>query len=168
MAFFELQKGSCKANNAQKEKWHLARKRSQAAKREWDREAAKAAALPTCECQCVACGQKFKSRKCASKHKCPNSKVVCSTESRPKGKLAVLPTVTPSTLDMPMAPPPAPPVPPHIHALPEVTGAFSDMAVSVSEETYVGMVVRTNRPPAPSHIASMRAHNHKPPLDSQR
>ncbi len=34
LAFFELQKGSCKANNAQKEKQHLAWKRSCATKRE--------------------------------------------------------------------------------------------------------------------------------------
>ena len=32
MAFFKLKKGGCKANNAQKEKQHLARKRSRAAK----------------------------------------------------------------------------------------------------------------------------------------
>jgi len=56
MAFFELQKGGHKANNAQKEKWCLAWKWSQAAKWEWDREAAKGAKLPPCECQCVACG----------------------------------------------------------------------------------------------------------------
>ena len=46
MAFFELQKGGRKANNAQKEKRRLARKRSRAAKRERDREAAKVAKLP--------------------------------------------------------------------------------------------------------------------------
>ena len=33
-AFFKLQKGGCKANNAQKEKQHLAQKRSQATKQE--------------------------------------------------------------------------------------------------------------------------------------
>jgi hypothetical protein len=32
LAFFDLQKGGCKANNAQKEKWCLAWKRSRAAK----------------------------------------------------------------------------------------------------------------------------------------
>ncbi|KAI0266025.1 hypothetical protein BGY98DRAFT_1191560 [Russula aff. rugulosa BPL654] len=46
MAFFELQKGGRKANNAQKEKRRLARKRSRAAKRERDREAAKVAKQP--------------------------------------------------------------------------------------------------------------------------
>jgi hypothetical protein len=56
MAFFELQKGGRKANNAQKEKRRLARKRSRAAKRERDREAAKAAKQPPREWQCVACG----------------------------------------------------------------------------------------------------------------
>ena len=55
-AFFKLQKGGRKANNAQKEKRHLARKRSQAAKQEREREAAKAAKLPPHECQCEACG----------------------------------------------------------------------------------------------------------------
>ena len=76
MAFFELWKGGRKANNAQKEKRRLARKRSRAAKREREREAAKAAKLPPRERQCVACRCKFKSRKTASKHKCPKSKVV--------------------------------------------------------------------------------------------
>ena len=45
MAFFELQKGGHKANNAQKEKWHLVWKKSHAAKWEREREAAKAATL---------------------------------------------------------------------------------------------------------------------------
>ena len=45
-AFFKLQKGSRKANNAQKEKRRLARKRCCAAKEEREREAAKAATLP--------------------------------------------------------------------------------------------------------------------------
>ena len=75
LAFFNLQAGGRKANNAQKEKRRLARKRSRASKREREREAAKAAKLPTRERQCVACGRKFNSRKTASKHKCPNSKV---------------------------------------------------------------------------------------------
>ncbi|KAH9024075.1 hypothetical protein EDB85DRAFT_2292683 [Lactarius pseudohatsudake] len=46
LAFFDLHKGGRKANNAQKEKKRLARKRSRAAKHERDREAAKAAKLP--------------------------------------------------------------------------------------------------------------------------
>jgi hypothetical protein len=46
MAFFTLQKGSCKANNTQKEKWQLAQKRSYTAKQEQVREEAKAAKLP--------------------------------------------------------------------------------------------------------------------------
>jgi hypothetical protein len=69
-AFFDLQKGGRKANNAQKEKKRLARKRRRAAKRERDREAAKAAKLPKRERQCGTCGRKFESRKTASKHKC--------------------------------------------------------------------------------------------------
>ena len=75
LAFFDLQVGGRKANNAQKEKRRLARKRSRASKREREREAAKAAKLPTRERQCVACGRKFESRKTAKKHKCPKSKV---------------------------------------------------------------------------------------------
>ncbi|KAI0282672.1 hypothetical protein BC826DRAFT_1064145 [Russula brevipes] len=94
MAFFELQKGGRKANNAQKEKRCLARKRSRAAKREREREAAKAAKLPPRERQCVACGRKFKSRKTARKHKCPNSNVVRSPEKAAVGLVTVIPTVT--------------------------------------------------------------------------
>ena len=56
LAFFELQKGGRKANNAQKEKQRLARKRSRAAKRERDREAAKVAQLPPCQRECLTCG----------------------------------------------------------------------------------------------------------------
>ena len=70
MAFFELQKGSRKANNAQKEKRHLAQKWSCAAKWEREWEAAKVATLPPCEWQCEACGRKFNSHKTARKHKC--------------------------------------------------------------------------------------------------
>ena len=80
MAFFNLQKGGHKANNAQKEKQHLARKRSQAAKRERERETVKAAKLPSCKHQCEACGRKFKSCKTTHKYKCPKSKVVCMVE----------------------------------------------------------------------------------------
>jgi hypothetical protein len=77
LAFFELQKGGRKANNAQKEKQCLARKWSRAAKREREREAAKVAQLPPCEQECLTCGRKFQSRKTAKKHKCSkDSKVV--------------------------------------------------------------------------------------------
>jgi hypothetical protein len=75
-AFFELQKGGRKANNAQKEKRRLAQKRSRAAKQEWDREAAKVANVPTRLRSCQGCGRNFMSRKTASRHKCPHSKVV--------------------------------------------------------------------------------------------
>jgi DNA-directed RNA polymerase subunit RPC12/RpoP len=76
-AFFELQKGGRKANNAQKEKQCLAQKRNHAAKWEWDRKAAKVVKGPPHFRQCLACGREFTSRKTASRHKCPNSKVVC-------------------------------------------------------------------------------------------
>ncbi|KAF8259124.1 hypothetical protein EI94DRAFT_1707368 [Lactarius quietus] len=80
LAFFDLRKGGREANNAQKEKWCLARKWCHAAKRERDREAAKAAQLPPREWQCLGCGHKFNSRKTAKKHKCSKSKVVRTKE----------------------------------------------------------------------------------------
>ena len=78
LAFFKLQKGGRKANNAQKEKQCLAQKCSHAAKWEQVREAAKAAQLPPWEWECLACGCKFQSCKTTKKHKCSkSSKVVC-------------------------------------------------------------------------------------------
>ncbi|KAF8499854.1 hypothetical protein F5888DRAFT_116066 [Russula emetica] len=126
MAFFELQKGGRKANNAQKEKRRLARKRSRAAKREREREAAKAAKQPPRERQCVACGRKFNSRKTASKHKCPKSKV-----ERMKGEAAggQASQATPTAkLDKPPAKftPTAPTPPSNINSPPVVTGDSQD------------------------------------------
>jgi hypothetical protein len=119
MAFFKLQKGGCKANNAQKEKQCLAWKWSHAAKQEREWEAAKAAKLPPCEWQCMACGHKFKSCKTASKHKCPKSKVVHvakeaatgqASQATPTARLstpaAPLTCHTPTTLTNTMAIPP--------------------------------------------------------------
>ena len=123
MAFFELQKGGRKANNAQKEKRRLARKRSCAAKRERDREAAKAAKLPPRERECLTCGRKFQSRKTAKRHKCTrHSKVV-----RDKGK-AIAESGShpppPIPLNKPAAHPApvAPTAPSHSNAVPPVTG----------------------------------------------
>jgi hypothetical protein len=76
-AFFELQKGSRKANNAQKEKQRLAQKRSHAAKREREHEATKVAGVPIRKRSCLGCRSHFTSWKMALRHKCPNSKVVC-------------------------------------------------------------------------------------------
>ncbi|KAF8262913.1 hypothetical protein EI94DRAFT_1742244 [Lactarius quietus] len=132
--FFELRKGGRKANNAQKEKHRLARKRSRAAKRERDREAAKVAQLPPCERQCLGCGRKFNSRKTAKKHKCSKSKVVRTKEAA-VGEASSHP-VPPTKLNKPAAPitPPAPtalasarslpirPRPPHSTTAPPVTG----------------------------------------------
>ncbi len=73
-AFFDLQKGSRKVNNAQREKRHLAWKRSCAAKWEQDCEAVKAAKLPACEWQCGGCGHKFNFHKTAGRHKCSVTK----------------------------------------------------------------------------------------------
>lgn len=53
VVFFELQKGSRKANNVRKEKEHFARKLCRDAKWEREREVAKAAHLPTHERQCI-------------------------------------------------------------------------------------------------------------------
>ncbi|KAF8262835.1 hypothetical protein EI94DRAFT_1704485 [Lactarius quietus] len=104
LAFFDLQVGGRKANNAQKEKRRLARKRSHAAKWERDHEAVKAAKLPPRERQCMACGRKFKSRKTASKHKCPKSKVVHVGKEAASGQaLQAPPAAKP---DKPPAPPP--------------------------------------------------------------
>ncbi|KAF8495260.1 hypothetical protein F5888DRAFT_1635741 [Russula emetica] len=121
MAFSELQKGGHKANNAQKEKWHLAWKRSHAAKREREREAAKVAKQPTREQQCVACGRKFNSHKTARKHKCSKAKVARTVEeaaTRP-----VSHPVPPTLLNKPAAPPtpPAPTTPSNSNPLPVVT-----------------------------------------------
>ncbi|KAF8263415.1 hypothetical protein EI94DRAFT_1740963, partial [Lactarius quietus] len=126
LAFFDLQAGGRKANNAQKEKRRLARKRSHAAKRERDREVAKAAKLPPRERQCVACGRKFKSHKTASKHKCPKSKVVRVGKEAASGQaLQAPPAAKP---DKPPAPPTphAPTAPPNKDALPVVTGASQE------------------------------------------
>src|ERR1700722_2115191 len=125
-AFFNLQLGGRKANNAQKEKRRLARKRSRASKRERDREAAKAAKLPTRERQCVACGRKFNSRKTAKKHKCPKSKVVRVPREAASGQASqATPAAQP---DKPAAPPTphAPTAPPYRIPVPAVTGDSRD------------------------------------------
>jgi predicted RNA-binding Zn-ribbon protein involved in translation (DUF1610 family) len=126
LAFFDLQAGGRKANNAQKEKRRLARKRSRASKREREREAAKAAKLPTRERQCVACGRKFESRKTAKKHKCPKSKVERVRREAASGQAS---QATPmATMDTPPATltPHAPTDPSHSNALPAVTGDSQD------------------------------------------
>ncbi|KAH9963351.1 hypothetical protein BGW80DRAFT_1352021 [Lactifluus volemus] len=125
-AFFELKKGSRKANNAQKEKRHLARKRSCASKRERKWEAAKVAKLPTCQWQCEACGRKFESRKTAKKHKCPNFKVVRVRKEAASGQASQ--AIPVAELDKPPATPtpPTPTPPPHITSLPAVTGDSQD------------------------------------------
>jgi predicted Zn-ribbon and HTH transcriptional regulator len=119
-AFFNLQKGGRKANNAQKEKRRLARKRSRAAKREREREAVKMAHQPPHEWQCRACGRKFNSRKTARKHTCPNFKVVRTLEKADDGWVS-RPTPT-SNLDKPEAQPapPAPTAPRKVHLCPSM------------------------------------------------
>ena len=121
-AFFNLQKGSCKANNAQKEKKCLAWKQSCTAKCEWDHKAVKAAKLPMREWQCEVCGCKFNSRKTASKHKCSRPKgedmrkevgVVMATQAAPTSMLNK-PTAT-ITLHVP-------PTPSNSNPQPMVTG----------------------------------------------
>jgi hypothetical protein len=134
LAFFDLQKGGCKANNAQKEKRRLARKRSRAAKREREREAAKAANLPSHVRECLGCGRKFNSRKTAKKHRCPDSKVV-----RVKGKPAEeeASQATPKAREDKLPDPPAPHAPTapiHSDTLPPVTG---DLGVVLPAGTMV-------------------------------
>ena len=123
LAFFDLQKGGRKANNAQKEKRRLARKRSRAAKRERDHEAAKAAKLPPRERECLTCGRKFQSRKTAKRHKCArHSKVVRKTEEATTGPSShPVPPVQPIMLAAPLTPP-VPTAPPNSTAAPSVTG----------------------------------------------
>jgi predicted RNA-binding Zn-ribbon protein involved in translation (DUF1610 family) len=151
LAFFDLQKGGRKANNAQKEKRRLARKRSRAAKREREREADKMAHLPTRERSCLGCGRKFNSRKTAKKHKCPDSKVVRTKEAAVVGTSSrLVPPTKPIKLAAPIPPraPIAParlarpqprrplpaastfrPAPPHSTVAPPVTGVLADKHV---------------------------------------
>ena len=123
MAFFELQKGGRKANNAQKEKRRLAWKRSCAAKRERDREAAKVAQLPPRMRECLTCGRKFQSHKTAKKHKySKDSKVVRKKEERAVESSSH--PVPPAQLNKPalIFTPIAPSAPSHSSAVPPVTG----------------------------------------------
>ncbi|KAF8257640.1 hypothetical protein EI94DRAFT_1920486 [Lactarius quietus] len=144
-AFFDLQKGGRKANNAQKEKRRLARKRSRAVKRERVREAAKAAKLPSCEQQCDGCGRKFNSRKTAKKHKCTASKVasveekvVVGLESNPKPPIRVYtrskpapPRHTPTVLAEP-EPRPVRPMSSNTTVTPSVTGVLGGRSFQFS------------------------------------
>jgi hypothetical protein len=151
-AFFELQKGGRKANNAQKEKRHLAWKWSCAAKQEREREAAKAAKLPPCERECLTCGHKFQSCKTVKKHKCSkDSKVVRGKEAAvvPSGLHPALTT----KLIKPVAPitPPAPTAPSHSNAVPPVTGdlgARSNLFPSLLQP-----------PITPAQLERMQSHN---------
>ncbi|KAN0140233.1 hypothetical protein V8E53_002129, partial [Lactarius tabidus] len=121
-AFFDLQKGGRKANNAQKEKKRLARKRRRAAKRERDREAAKAAKLPQCERQCEGCGRKFASRKTSRKHKCTvNKGESMRKEATVVPAAQVAPSVQPIKLAATITPR-APPAPSNSNPRPMVTG----------------------------------------------
>ena len=148
MAFFELQKGGRKANNAQKEKRRLARKQSRAAKREREREAAKAAQLPQRQRECLTCGRQFQSRKTAKRHKCAkHSKVV-----RDKGKIAEESSshpVPPAQLNKPVITPApvAPTAPAHSNAFPTVTGDLLELDYLL---TFV-----TQHLPTPQHIADL-------------
>ena len=147
LAFFNLQMGGRKANNAQKEKRRLARKRSRAAKREREREAAKAVKLPARERQCLACGRKFTSRKTASKHKCPNSKVEHVRREAASGQASQATSM--AQLDKPPATltPPAPTTPTHSHALPVVTGGSQVSIPSGRLRTAVNDQTGENRVP---------------------
>jgi len=157
LAFFDLKVGGCKANNAQKEKRHLARKRSCASKQEREREAAKAAKLPAHQRQCEACGRKFESRKTAKKHKCPSSKVVRvpreaasgqASQATPTAKVDTPPA--PLTTHAPIAPVAGlkPHAPRHIIPTTAVTGELPQVRVfpqrlpehSFIENLYTGLI----------------------------
>ena len=133
MAFFELQKGGRKANNAQKEKWCLARKWSCAVKREREREAAKADNLPLHKWVCLTCGRKFQSCKTAKWHKCArHSKVV-----RNKGKGVEGSSLRLAPSDKPKKPAPtpgpiAPTAPTYSNVTPPVTGDLGDSSIKTS------------------------------------
>jgi predicted RNA-binding Zn-ribbon protein involved in translation (DUF1610 family) len=151
-AFFDLQMGGRKANNAQKEKRRLSRKRSRASKRERDREAAKVAKLPARERQCVACGRKFNSRKTASKHKCPNSKVECVGREAASGKAS---QATPAAkMDKPPAiiTPHAPIAPSNNKSLPAVTGDLQDNSGGIPiKHIHTGQQIRIPRKEGPRY-----------------
>jgi predicted RNA-binding Zn-ribbon protein involved in translation (DUF1610 family) len=151
-AFFDLQMGGRKANNAQKEKRRLSRKRSRASKRERDREAAKVAKLPARERQCVACGRKFNSRKTASKHKCPNSKVERVGREAASGQAS---KATPAAkLDKPPAiiTPHAPAAPSNNESLPAVTGDLQDNSRGVPiEHIHTGQQIRVRKEEIPRY-----------------
>jgi predicted RNA-binding Zn-ribbon protein involved in translation (DUF1610 family) len=152
MAFFELQKGGRKANNAQKEKRRLARKRSRAAKREREREAAKVAKQPPRERQCVACGRKFNSRKTASKHKCPKSKVERVRKEAASSQASQ--AIPAAMVDKPPATPTphAPTTPPHIDPLPAVTGDLQDNSIAVAiEHLHTGQQIRIREEEIPRY-----------------
>ncbi|KAF8260857.1 hypothetical protein EI94DRAFT_1705995 [Lactarius quietus] len=122
-AFFNLLKGGCKANNAQREKQRLARKWRHAAKREREHEAAKAAKLPPQERSCSKCGSRFTSCKTARKHKCPISKGKSVREEAIEGSaVQVAPPIMPDKPAASMTPC-APPTPSNSAPLPMVTGA---------------------------------------------
>ena len=122
LAFFDLKVGGCKANNAQKEKRHLARKRSCASKQEREREAAKAAKLPAHQRQCEACGRKFESRKTAKKHKCPKSKVVRVPREAASGQASQATPTAKADKPPALLTPHAPTTPSNNDGRPAVTG----------------------------------------------
>ncbi|KAH9004839.1 hypothetical protein EDB83DRAFT_2533209 [Lactarius deliciosus] len=156
LAFFELQKGGRKANNAQKEKRRLARKRSRASKRERDREAAKVAQLPPRERECLTCGRKFKSRKTAKKHKCArHSKVVRKKEADASGSSSQPAPLAQLNKPAPPLTPLAPTAPTHSRAAPSVTGDLRDPPFSSYPDLIPAMTKILAETPTPSSLSSM-------------
>jgi hypothetical protein len=140
LAFFDLWKGSRKANNAQKEKKHLACKQRHAAKRKQEHEAAKVAKCPQRERQCEGCRHKFASRKTSCKHKCTVNK----GESVRKEATAVPATqvapsvqpIKPATTITPHAPPP----PPNSNPRPVVTGDLQELDRALCSDTSFDLI----------------------------
>ena len=147
MAFFELQKGGRKANNAQKEKRHLAWKQSHAVKCEREREAAKAAQLPPHQWECLTCGQKFQSHKTAKWHKCAKHSKVVHDKEKGGGGSSSCPA--PSTQLIKLAPtltPIAPTALTYSNVFRPVTGVLGD-------NSYFNSVVQLL--PTPQHIEDL-------------
>ncbi|KAF8270620.1 hypothetical protein EI94DRAFT_1698711 [Lactarius quietus] len=106
LAFFELWRGSCKANNVHKEKQCPAWIWSCAVKQEQDREAVKVAQLPPWEQQCLGCGCKFNSCKTTKQHKRSKFKVVHTREvAVGESSSHLVPPIKPNKLAAPIPPP---------------------------------------------------------------
>jgi hypothetical protein len=118
-AFFDLAKGTRIATQAQKEKKHLAWRRTCAVRRE-SRKAAKEAAQGHPHRQCKLCGCKFTMHKAEKQHRYPISKEV----SRATGTDKNLGNTKPLSRPNKLAPSKKCPAPPKPHLTPTPTEAL--------------------------------------------